>query len=161
MTPAGRALEFPYRPRAAILIGLLVLFAVLTSVGIALALTDDGTDAISILGATVRFDTAAWTLTIAAGVLFALCLAAFASSRNNMIRLSDSEIAIDSNWKKPHVVIPVREIAGLAVEVSHKQRHLVIQWRGTKSIVQQDYFPGEAAFEQFRERLGMLVNART
>ena len=160
MTPAGRALDFPYRPRAAFLIGLLVLFAVLMSVGIALALIDDGTDAMPMRGATLRFDTAAWTLTIVAGVLLALCLAAFVSSRNNMIRLSNSEIAIDGNWKKRQVVIAVREIAGLTVNVIHKHRHLVIEWRGTKAIVQQDYFPSEAAFEQFRERLGMLVNAR-
>ncbi len=133
-------IDVSYRPPAGRLIAAIVILALAAVV----LLVDFGVEDVAMpprgLG---------WASAVVA-ILFLIVLV---RSRSHRLRITNTQLQIDTLFKRPGVVLPLSEITEVDVLVYKKHRHIVVVSPSKKLTLPQAMFAGESDFERVRERL--------
>ena len=161
--PSGAAERSPvfeacYRPRASLMVVLLMLFAAGTAAAVALALTEQGT--VVVRGMQTDVSTAAWAFAAFSGLFLLACAAAFASSRGNRLRLTGELLSVDAAYRKPHARIRLRDVVGVREEKTGNKALLVIQMRSGQYVIQKALFPDGDQYQRFAGLLKLHIRPR-
>ncbi len=150
-------IEYPYKPRAWVMVGVVAFFALCGAVMAYTAITNDRGLILDGIPLSPRGATIFYSVVASLSVLLALAgLAGLVAglTSEKRLRLTPTELHLPGRpWSRTTTVVPLGEIVDVGLQSVHKQRFLMVRHRGGTLSIAESLLPGRAAFEEVGQAL--------